>query len=324
METKSNNILVGAVTLALLVALALFTIWLARMGENDKKEYDIFFSQSVSGVAKGSGVLFSGVPIGEVQEIELWPKDPTFVRVRISVKGDTPVLEGTTATILSGFTGVSQVQLIGGPNKDAKPITALGPEGVPVIPTKPGALGELLNNAPLLLERLATLTERLTNLLDENNQESIAGILNNVEGITANVQALTGEFKGQGAAMQQTLMEAQIAIGKAGNAADEIAALSRDTNQMLNANGQQIVGELSATLDQTNKTLKAAEQSLAAIGPAANGVTNETLPQANALIKDLRETTNNLNQITDKINDQGVGSLVGGSGTLPDYKAKKK
>ncbi len=323
METKSNNILVGTVTLALLIALAAFTIWLSRMGENDKKEYDIFFSQSVSGVAKGSGVLFSGVPVGEVKEIELWPKDPTFVRVRISVNGDTPVLEGTTATILSGFTGVSQVQLIGGPNKDAKPITALGPEGVPVIPTKPGALGELLNNAPLLLERLSTLTDRLTSLFDEGNQESIAGILNNVEAITGNVKQLSGEFSGQGAAMQKTLQEAQLAIAKAGTAADEIARLSTDTNQMLNANGQQIVGELSTTLDQANKTLQQAEKSLAAINPTMDGINNQTIPQANALIQDLRQTTDNLNQITDKINDQGVGSLVGGSAELPDYKPKK-
>ena len=323
METKSNNILVRGVTLVLLLALAAFTIWLSRMGENQQKEYDIFFSQSVSGVAKGSGVLFSGVPVGEVKEIELWPKDPSFVRVRISVKEDTPVLEGTTATILSGFTGVSQVQLIGGPNKDAKPIAALGPEGAPVIPTKPGALGELLNNAPLLLERLATLTERMTSILDENNAQSIGAILDNVEGITTDVNRLTSDFGGQGAVFQQTLMEAQTAIAKAGSAADEIAQLSRGTNQMLNAQGEAIVGELSSTLQQTNKTLKQAETSLATIQPAMNGVTNETIPQANALIQDLRTTTQNLNQITDKINDRGVGSLVGGSAELPDYKPKK-
>src|SRR3546814_16202595 len=58
------------------------------------------------------------------------------------------------------------------------------PDGVPVIPTKPGALGELLNNAPLLLERLTTLTERLTDLLSDRNQASIAGILDNVEDLT--------------------------------------------------------------------------------------------------------------------------------------------
>ena len=39
------------------------------------------------------------------------------------------------------------------------------PYGVPVIPTKPGGLGALLNSAPKLLERLSTLTERLTELL---------------------------------------------------------------------------------------------------------------------------------------------------------------
>src|SRR3546814_20044098 len=58
------------------------------------------------------------------------------------------------------------------------------PDGVPVIPTKPGALGELLNNAPLLLERLTPLTERLTELLSDRNQASIAGILDNGEDLT--------------------------------------------------------------------------------------------------------------------------------------------
>ena len=38
------------------------------------------------------------------------------------------------------------------------------PFGVPVIPTKTGGLGAILNSAPQLLERLSTLTERLTGL----------------------------------------------------------------------------------------------------------------------------------------------------------------
>src|SRR3546814_16620005 len=59
-----------------------------------------------------------------------------------------------------------------------------GPEGVPVIPAKPGALGELLNSAPQLLERLTTLTERLTQLLSDRNQASIAGILDSTNRIS--------------------------------------------------------------------------------------------------------------------------------------------
>ena len=110
METKSNYVMVGAVTLLLLALLAAFTVWLSRTSEGDKKEYDIFFQQSVNGLAKGSGVSFSGVPVGQIESIELWEPDPEFVRVRISVKDTVPVLKGTTATINGiGFTGVSEV-----------------------------------------------------------------------------------------------------------------------------------------------------------------------------------------------------------------------
>jgi phospholipid/cholesterol/gamma-HCH transport system substrate-binding protein len=95
-----------------------------------------------------------------------------------------PILVGTTATIQGSFTGVSDIQLEGAV-RGAPPITELGPEGVPVIPTKRGGLGEMLNSAPLLLERLATLTDRLTELLSDKNQKSIEGILRNTDKMTA-------------------------------------------------------------------------------------------------------------------------------------------
>ncbi len=112
------------------------------------------------GLAKGSGVSYAGVPSGQIKSIELWKKDPDFVRVRISVDPATPILQGTTATINSvSLTGPSEIQLDGAV-RGAPPITCpeehpetTCPEGVPVIPTKPGALGELLNSAPQLLNR---------------------------------------------------------------------------------------------------------------------------------------------------------------------------
>ncbi|RZM33289.1 MAG: MCE family protein, partial [Sphingomonas sp.] len=114
METRSNHVLVGAVVLILLAMLALFTVWIARLGGTEEKEYDIFFRQSVDGLARGSAVTFSGVPSGQVKSISLWKNDPQFVRVRISVNEETPVLQGTTASISGvGFTGVSQVSLDG-------------------------------------------------------------------------------------------------------------------------------------------------------------------------------------------------------------------
>jgi len=85
METKSNYVVVGAITLLLLALLAGFTVWLSRAGEGSKKEYDIFFQQSVNGLAKGSGVSFSGVPVGTIQKISLLPNRPEFVWVQIEV-----------------------------------------------------------------------------------------------------------------------------------------------------------------------------------------------------------------------------------------------
>ena len=67
METRANHLWVGAVSLMLLAALAAGIIWLARLNSGDQKEYDIFFKQSVDGLARGSQVAFSGVPAGQVK-----------------------------------------------------------------------------------------------------------------------------------------------------------------------------------------------------------------------------------------------------------------
>src|SRR3546814_20350342 len=67
------------------------------------------------------------------------------------------------------------------------PISAEGPYGLPFIPTKPGALGELLSSAPELLQRVSTLTERLTELLADRNQASIAALLDHMEEISGSL-----------------------------------------------------------------------------------------------------------------------------------------
>ncbi len=318
METKANHVFVGAVTLALLAGLAAFFVWIARLNEGDQKRYDIFFKQSVNGLVKGSQVTFSGVPIGKIDRIELWPTDPSFVRVRISVERAVPILIGTSATMQSSFTGTGEI-LLEGAVKGAPPIEcpeedpkSLCPEGVPVIPTKRGGLGAILNSAPLLLDRLATLSERLNTLLSDENQAAFKGILANTNTLTGHLAEASPQLKTTLVDLQSTLKQATATLASfdkvAGSAnallGDEQGSLARELRGTLHS-AQGVADELTATLSDAR--------------PAARRLSASTLPEAEAALRELRAATRSLRSITEKIDEQGAGALTSGS-KLPDYK----
>jgi phospholipid/cholesterol/gamma-HCH transport system substrate-binding protein len=231
------------------------------------------------------------------------------------VKEETPVLQGTTATLEGvGFTGVSQIQLDGAA-RGAPPITQDGPYGVPVIPTKPGALGQLLNSAPELLERVSTLTARLTELLSDRNQASIAGILDNVERISGSLAERSPEIAA-------ALAEARVAIRQAGEATERFSRLADTTNQMLNEDGKPLIRDLRRTVQSADQSMKSLDAMLNDARPGVQALTKQTLPEVGQLVRDLRESTAALRSITTKIDQQGATSILG-SPKLPDYESKK-
>ena len=314
MENRSNNVLVGGVVLALLIVTLGFIVWLAGLNGTDAKKYDIFFKTSVDGLAKGSTVTFAGVPVGNIEEISLMPDSPEFVRVRISVKEDVPILQGTTATIAGvGFTGVSQINLDGA-IKGAAPITEPGPNGVPVIPTKPGALGELLNSAPQLLEKFSTLTERLTELLNDKNQASITGIL-------ANVDRLSGALADRGPEIAATVAETRIAIKQAGEAAEQIGKLAGTTNAMMDSDVKPMLANLDKTVAAAKSSMENLDGAITEARPGLKAFSTRTVPEMSALIRDLTEMSEALTAVANRLDRGGAGAVLGG-GKLPDYKPK--
>jgi len=323
METRSNHVLVGAVVLILLVLLALFTVWLARVSTVAEKEYDIFFKQAVDGLAKGSSVAFSGVPAGQVKEIALFKPDPSLVRVRISVNNDVPILQGTTATIQGvGFTGVSQVQLDGAVKgapaiecPEDNPRTVC-PMGVPVIPTKQGGLGALLSTAPRLLERISTLTERLTELLSDGNQASIAGIL-------ANTNRISNQLAEGAPDMRAALSELRNTVKQAGFAAQQIGEMADTTDKVLASEVGPAMADLRSATRSADRTLNQLEKTLNKADAGIDEVSGRTIPEVNQLIQDLRDVTSSLQSVAEKVDKGGASSLLG-SPKLPDYEPKKK
>jgi phospholipid/cholesterol/gamma-HCH transport system substrate-binding protein len=315
METRSNYIMVGAVTVALLAGVLMFIVWLAGLSNRSTKCFDIYFAQDVGGLNKGSNVTFSGVPVGQVQRISLLPNRPEFVWVRVEVDEQTPVLQGTSAQIKGvGFTGVSEIQLTGA-ERGRPAIQQTGPQGCPVIPATSGGLGALLNSAPELIDRIQRLTERLTELLSDKNQDAIADILENI-------RVTTDELRKNAPEMGATIAEIRIASHNAGLAAGNVAKLTDNTNRLVLEEGRPAAQDLRKAIAAANQ---AADNLNAMITDARPGVQNfskSTLPEANRLVRELRDLSQSLKNVSDRVNQQGIGGALGPE-KLPDYKPRK-
>ena len=315
METRSNQVLVGTVVLALLAGLLLFVVWLVGLNTDKRRCFDIYFSQGVGGLNRGTNVSFSGVPVGEIAKIALLPNRPEFVWVRIEVDESTPVLQGTTAQIKGvGFTGVSEIQLDGAV-KGARPLTQPGPQGCPVVPSSSGGLGALLNSAPELLDRIQRLTERLTELMSDKNQNAISDILENVDTTTRVLAQRAPE-------MADTLAEARIAARNASLAAANVAKLAESTTALVNDEGRPAAQDLRKSIASIQQTTANIDALVADARPGVQNLTKSTLPEVNRLVRDLRGLTTSLEGVSGRLEQGGVTGILGAP-KLPDHKPGK-
>jgi len=309
-------VMVGAVTVALLAGALLFIVWLAGLSNKATRCYDVYFAQGVSGLNKGSNVTFSGVPVGQITQVSLLPARPEFVWVRIEVDDETPVLQGTTAQIKGvGFTGVSEIQL-GGAVKGARPITQVGPQGCPVIPASSGGLGALLNSAPELIDRIQRLTERLTELLSDKNQNAISDILENVDRTTKVLAERAPD-------LADAIGDARIAARQAGVAAEKWGQVADTTNGVLKDNAKPAVENLEKAIASVQRAADNLDSIVSDAKPGVQNFSKSTLPEANRLIRDLRELSTSLKGVSERVEQGGIGGTLGPE-KLPDYKPRKR
>jgi phospholipid/cholesterol/gamma-HCH transport system substrate-binding protein len=308
--------MVGAVTVALLAGVLLFIVWLAGLSNKTTKCYDIYFAQGVGGLNKGSNVSFAGVPVGQIQKISLLPNRPEFVWVRIDVDQQTPVLQGTTAQIKGvGFTGVSEIQLDGAV-RGSPPIQQVGPQGCPVIPATSGGLGALLNSAPELLERIQRLTERMTELLSDENQNAISDILENVQKTTDVLAARAPE-------LADAIGDARIAARNAGVAAQQVGQLANSTNRLVNEEGRPAAQDLRRAIAGVERATANLDAMVADARPGVQNLSKSTLPEVNRLVRDMRDLTQSLQAVSQRVEQGGIGGALGPE-KLPDYKPRKR
>ena len=104
METRANHVLIGAFTLAIILAAVLFALWAAKYTtEKSYGEYDVVFQEAVTGLSVGSQVLYSGISVGAVRTLSLMKDDPRKVVARIRLNADTPVKTDTVVEYGCGY-----------------------------------------------------------------------------------------------------------------------------------------------------------------------------------------------------------------------------
>lgn len=201
METRARYTLIGLFTLATVAAAFAFVYWLNHAGGLTQQTlYRARFDTSVSGLLKGSSVLFNGIRVGEVVALELAADNPKQVTAVMSVNRDTPVRSDTKVGIeFQGLTSSPVLSLRGGA-PDAGPTTSTDGQP-PLLAVDPDATQSLSTQARGLLQRIDTVIdenrEPLKTLIANINTfaGSLAKNSDKVDGILAGLERMTGGGK---------------------------------------------------------------------------------------------------------------------------------
>jgi len=147
----------------------LFVLWfsgLTRISEH--KSYEVLFTGSVSGLSRGSAVLFNGLRVGEVMEIDLVPKDPSRVQALVDVTGNVPIKKDTKARLeIQGLTGGAVIALSGGA-PDAPPLVSETKGAPPIIVAEPSELQNIMESVQSLSAKAESVLEKADKLLSDN------------------------------------------------------------------------------------------------------------------------------------------------------------
>jgi phospholipid/cholesterol/gamma-HCH transport system substrate-binding protein len=198
METRAPYVIIGLFVVAAIAAVFGFVYWLNNTGGlGERTVYRVRFENSVSGMLIGAAVLFNGIRVGEVTNLELDNDHPNRIVTTIAVATGTPVRADTKAGIdFQGLTGVAVVTLNGGDPSAPKLAPVDGKP--PLLAADPMAWQTMTQAARTVLQRLDTI-------LSENSAAFKTAISNistfaealgrnsaRVDGIIAGLERMTG------------------------------------------------------------------------------------------------------------------------------------
>jgi phospholipid/cholesterol/gamma-HCH transport system substrate-binding protein len=299
METRANYALIGAFTLVVIAAGFLFVYFISGTSRPaGLQAFKIQFTGSVSGLARGNAVLFNGIRIGEVKEIDLVPDDPSRVAAMIEIDARVPVRTDTRARLeYGGLTGVASIALLGG-GHDAAPLGKAADGSPGVIVAERSDFQDLLETGRRVATQASDLLDKANRLLDDNSG-SIKTSVKNVEKFSDALAANSDGIKEFFGAMSD--------VGKAiGPLSAKLSTLASDTDNVVKAVDPEavksIVKDMSGLSAKLNAAADKVEPVLASLnGFLASGDSKGTFGEIGEAAKSIRKLADDLDVRTKEL-----------------------
>jgi phospholipid/cholesterol/gamma-HCH transport system substrate-binding protein len=302
MENKAHALAAGIFVLVVTALLIALAAWLTRdTGERDA--YEISTREAVTGLQPQAAVRYRGVDVGKVASIGFDPKTQGNVLLRLDIDHEAPVTQDTFATLsYQGVTGLAYVQL----DDNGKPAPRLVPDddNPPRIPLKPGLLSKLTTKGEAILDEVEQATQRVNQLLGDDNQRRVAGALDKLAAAADSAGQLAKRLDNTVAKrVDPVLAEASTTMRTVRNSAQEIGKTAAD------------FGETARRLNEKDGPIERLATGSEALSHAADSFNSATLPRINRVTEDTSRAVRRLGRAATAIGDNPQ-SLIYGSGAV--------
>lgn len=298
MEPRAHHLLVGLFTLIVAVAAIVFSLWMTKAGRDTAiKNYQVVFTEAISGLSRGSAVQYNGIKVGEVTQMNLDPQNISRVLVDITVRESLPVTETTKARLaVTSITGSAVIELYDSNPEQSAPLTAKNGDELPQIIATPSSLTQLMSSGEDLMTNVSQLITNANAFLSPDNADKLSNSLEQLQ-----------DLLGQLAHGSEGLPEL---IDNLNQASNEIGHTMKSVNNLLDGDGSSILAradEAMANVDEATQKIK--ELIEANADALSEGSTGFSLLEPT--MQSLRQAIENINYLAQRLNENPAEFLLG-------------
>jgi phospholipid/cholesterol/gamma-HCH transport system substrate-binding protein len=304
----SNETKVGILVVAALGGLAWLSVKSGSFGTSlatPMRDFTTSFND-VGGISKGSQVKMSGVPVGDVEDIQLQPTGTAIVKLR--VKKDLQLPADVTAQIDSnGLIGDKFVSLVPGAQGRLGQSGPL-PGNVTQIPgATAGAGGNPADKFGKVADDLQGMTENLRTVLgNPENAAKLQQIIDGMSTLSANLQGNSAEIIGNVKEASESLKQI---LDKVQDPHTPIGQLLASTGTSGTGN---VLGDMQSTMKNLDEIAQKINSGQGTIGKLVNDP--ETANKLNGALDSLANITGKIDQFKTDVDFQAYSLMAEDAG----------